>query len=278
MNIPYTVFDLETKLWSGDFDCDPKEAFAKYAEKFGLSCAVTWSQEDGYIHYFENDAQDLIDYLCNSAVVVGFNVKNFDYRVLSPYGDFNPNKIPTFDILQEIVSTLGNYVKLSMMIKANFDGGRVGSPAKAVDWYKKGLTTKVKDYCENDVKITNLLFEKAINEKQLKWHWHNLPDVVKVMDTSHWEKKVENLANHHIPDELLEIGLSVEMRLRMKQLEPDGSMSHEQDRAVVGLTQNIEQICETLKSMGSPVDVHDVQFFLKKGYRKKGVQVDVTKT
>ena len=72
----FICFDLETVHSDKDFPGGFEEA-----HRFGMSCAVTWSKNVGFKHWFENDVMDLIEYL-KTMPVVGWNTKTFDYAVL----------------------------------------------------------------------------------------------------------------------------------------------------------------------------------------------------
>nr|MDA3895225.1 hypothetical protein [Desulfobacteraceae bacterium] len=57
--------------------------------------------------YFEDDVPCLIDYLKALDLVIGFNIKRFDYNVLNGYSDFDFLSLPTLDLLESIHHHLG---------------------------------------------------------------------------------------------------------------------------------------------------------------------------
>ena len=63
--------------------------------------------------------------------MIGFNIKAFDYKVLSRYTDLDFDDIPTFDMLDEIYQQLGHRVSLDNLAQATLGiektGGRVRS-------------------------------------------------------------------------------------------------------------------------------------------------------
>jgi len=260
----FVTLDIETQRWS-----DEVEGGWQNMEGFGLSCAVTHTKHEGYRHYFEKDVDTLITYLHNADLVVGFNLKSFDYKVLSAYTDRKFTDIPTFDILEEIYQTLGHRVKLAMLALANFDEVRESNLKKSVDWYKQKNMTKVKDYCQQDVLITRRIFLKALEDKQLFWHWHNNPKRVECLKTDYWAEKACSLMENLQPNvRELNLGVVVELALKMPDESGDLEMTHDQERVVVGLIESLHTTCETLKSIGSPIEVLDIKSYLKKGLRR----------
>ena len=51
--------------------------------KTGISVACTYSENDEYLDWLNEDANELLDYLLSHDIIVGFNHINFDYRVLA---------------------------------------------------------------------------------------------------------------------------------------------------------------------------------------------------
>jgi DEAD/DEAH box helicase domain-containing protein len=83
-------FDLETQK------SDQEVGGWEYKEDMLLSAAVTYNTADGYYHtYLEEDVGALIEELIGADMVVGFNVKRFDYAVLAHYTKFNLSTLRT---------------------------------------------------------------------------------------------------------------------------------------------------------------------------------------
>ena len=290
----FVTFDLETLRFHNQV-----EGSWDNIEGFGMSCAVTHSKKDGYKHYFANDLPDLLEYLKDAPLVVGFNLKDFDYRVLagaiSDYLEDSPSpesverlakinlkEFKTFDILEEIQKSLGHKVRLAMMALANFGTRKTGNLKKAVDWWREGDKVKVSDYCQKDVEIARELFIKAVSKKHLLWHWWNHEDRVENLDTIHWGPRALSIMETEGVDEelesgldisdILEITLSLELNMEMKHISGDGGMTHEQERVVLGLVESIQKNCEALKALGSPVDIINLEPSIKKKFGKRNLQ------
>ena len=56
-------------------------------EALGVAVACTHDDDMGYRDWWEAQAADLLRELHKASLVVGFNLNQFDYRVLSLYGD-----------------------------------------------------------------------------------------------------------------------------------------------------------------------------------------------
>jgi len=154
-NLPehYGVFDLETKYSAEDVGGWHR------AEKMGISVGVVYdSQLDGFVTYFENEADKLVDHLLRLDLLVGFNNKRFDNRVLSAYTDVNLAKLPTIDLLEEIAKQLGYRLSLNGIAEHTLGIAKSGDGLQALQWYKQREFAKLAKYCKKDVEITNKLF------------------------------------------------------------------------------------------------------------------------
>src|SRR3989338_5789275 len=54
-----------------------------------------------YLSFTEDQIYRLQELIYEADLVIGFNIKNFDYAVLQPYIPFSLKDIPTLDILEE---------------------------------------------------------------------------------------------------------------------------------------------------------------------------------
>ena len=125
-----------------------------------LSVGVIYdSAEDEYLVFFEDQVADLIKKLKEYDLVVGFNIKNFDYAVLQPYTASSLKQIPTFDILEYIHNKFGFRVSLDLLAKYTLEDSKMADGIMAVKWFRNGEMEKVVEYCKKDVDITRRLFE-----------------------------------------------------------------------------------------------------------------------
>jgi hypothetical protein len=69
----------------------------------GLDVAYTWSEDDGYLHWSDQQVIDLLAYLANASLIVGYDLGRYDYQVLAGYGpQANDLYDVTFDVQAEL--------------------------------------------------------------------------------------------------------------------------------------------------------------------------------
>ncbi len=125
-----------------------------------VSVAVTCSlRSDEFQLFTENRIKELLDELFARDLVVGFNVKRFDYRVLSYYTNFDDAKIPTLDIHEIVMRYLGFPLSLERLSQATLGYGKTGNGLDAIRWFREGRTDKLAEYCSHDVKLVKELYE-----------------------------------------------------------------------------------------------------------------------
>ena len=82
--------------------------------RMGVSLAVMHESHTGVATtYREHDLERLGQRLKKLDLIVGFNIKRFDYRVLQPYTKVNLAELPTLDILEEVHALLGHRLSLN---------------------------------------------------------------------------------------------------------------------------------------------------------------------
>jgi DEAD/DEAH box helicase domain-containing protein len=157
-------FDLETQR---TFD----EVGGRHnIHKLGLAVAVTYSTADGaFHHYTEETADALIAELRAADLVVGFNVLNFDYKVLEAYTDEKFDRSRTVDMLDHIYKQLGFRVSLDKLATATLGSAKSADGLQAVRWYKEGRIQEILDYCQQDVEVTRQLYEYGRQQKHVRF-------------------------------------------------------------------------------------------------------------
>lgn len=174
----YGVFDIETQRSAQEVGGWHR------ADLMRISCAVLYdSKKDEFFEFLEDQVPQLIEHLQQFEMVVGFNIKRFDYRVLSGYSDFNFNKLPTLDILEEVHERLGYRLSLEHLARVTLGAKKTADGLQALRWWKQGRIREIIDYCKTDVAITrdlliygdkngHLLFQnKAKNTVRLPLSW-----------------------------------------------------------------------------------------------------------
>jgi len=143
------VFDLETQRSAQEVGGWQR------ADLMKVSCAVLYdSAEQVYHEYLEKDMPRFIDHLKQYDCVVGFNIRRFDYKVLSGYSDFDFETLPTLDLLEKIHKQLGYRLSLDHLAKVNLGAKKSADGLQALRWWKQGKIREIIDYCRQDVRIT----------------------------------------------------------------------------------------------------------------------------
>ena len=158
----YGVFDLET-IRSAD-----EVGGWQRAEKMGISVAVVYdSQLAGYATYLEHEIDRLVDHLASLDLVVGFNNKRFDNRVLSGYTAVRLDALPTIDLLEEVSNHLGYRLSLDRLAEHTLGTNKSADGMQALRWYKEGKIQEICEYCRQDVEITKDLFHHGLEKGYL---------------------------------------------------------------------------------------------------------------
>jgi DEAD/DEAH box helicase domain-containing protein len=152
----------------------------------GVSLAVLLETSPERVTVFrESEMTDLCRRLCELDLVVGFNLKRFDYRVLQPYTDVSLETLPTLDILEEVHRFLGFRLALGHLAEATLGRKKTGNGLLALELYKNGRWEELESYCRQDVLLTKSLFEFGANQGYLIYQ-HRQGGLVRVPVT--WEE------------------------------------------------------------------------------------------
>ncbi|MFO7783447.1 MAG: DEAD/DEAH box helicase [Desulfatiglandales bacterium] len=124
-----------------------------------VSVAVAYdSREKMFFSFTEDEVDELLALLFRADLVVGFNVKRFDYGVLSAYSSVDLNMLNTFDILQDVHRRLGFRLGLDHLAGETLDRGKTADGVQAVEWFRAGDMERLTAYCRDDVAVTRDLF------------------------------------------------------------------------------------------------------------------------
>jgi DEAD/DEAH box helicase domain-containing protein len=133
-----------------------------------VSVAVLYdSLEKTFRTFREAQIVDLLAYLEKADLIVGFNIKRFDYEVLRAYTGKDLNNLATFDILEDVYQRLGFRLGLDHLAIETLRKNKSADGLQALEWFKKGEMEKLTDYCRQDVEITKDLFEYGLKNGHL---------------------------------------------------------------------------------------------------------------
>ncbi|MBN3039188.1 MAG: WYL domain-containing protein [Candidatus Omnitrophica bacterium] len=158
------VLDLETKKGF-------QEVGRNNLGLLGISVAGFYSyKEDAYRVIPEADIAQLKPYLQQAELVIGFNLKRFDYPVLQPYMEFDVTQLNTLDMFEEVYNKLGFRLSLDSIAKATLQVGKTGSGLDALKFFQQGEMKKLAEYCRQDVYITKEVYEYGLKHGHLLYH------------------------------------------------------------------------------------------------------------
>jgi DEAD/DEAH box helicase domain-containing protein len=158
MNFVY--FDLETQKSADDV------GGWSHKKKMGFSFGVTYSSRDALFRpYEEEDIPALVRELSSADCVVGFNIINFDYEVLTAYSNFDFSKIRTIDLLADLHKKIGFRVGLNNFARATLNAAKSADGLQALTWFKEGNFAKIAIYCRQDVIVTRDLHRFGCENK-----------------------------------------------------------------------------------------------------------------
>ncbi len=148
------VFDLETQR-------SFKEVGGRtQMHRLGVSIGVAYSYKtDEYLTVTEERIGELIELLQEADLVVGYNIKGFDYEVLRGYTDANLAALPTCDLMFELEARLGFRPKLDSVASSTLGTGKSADGLQALEWWRQGEIEKIAEYCKEDVRVTKDLYD-----------------------------------------------------------------------------------------------------------------------
>jgi DEAD/DEAH box helicase domain-containing protein len=159
------VLDLETR-------CSAQDVGGWHnAHQMGISCAVVYdSRTRSYATFMEDQADALIRTLKQFDLIVGFNIRRFDYRVLSAYTSDIMQHWPTLDLLESIHQHLGYRVSLDNLAAASLGAKKTADGLQALHWWKTGNIDALVSYCRKDVEITYDIYEYGRKNGYVLFH------------------------------------------------------------------------------------------------------------
>jgi DEAD/DEAH box helicase domain-containing protein len=156
------VLDLETCCSAADVGGWDQ------CHRMGVSLAVLHESHTGVATtYREHDLERLGQRLKKLHLIVGFNIKRFDYRVLQPYTKVNLAEVPTLDILEEVNALLGHRLSLNHLAEKTLGEKKTGDGLLALELYAAGKWEELESYCRQDVLLTHRLFAYGVRHGYL---------------------------------------------------------------------------------------------------------------
>jgi DEAD/DEAH box helicase domain-containing protein len=149
----YGVLDIETRRSAAEVGGWHR------ADRMGVSCAILYDSEDKiYFEYLADGLEMLIQHLQQLDLVIGFNIKKFDFQVLRGYSDYDFNCLNCLDILEDVHEYLGFRLSLAHLTHVTLGQEKTADGLQALRWWQQGRIREIIDYCKQDVKITRDLY------------------------------------------------------------------------------------------------------------------------
>lgn len=166
----FLVIDLETQK-------SFKEVGRANLEKLKISVAGVYDYlTDQYVAHEEKEVMRLEKRLREADLVIGFNIRRFDFPVLAPYLFMPVNDIPVLDLLDDVEKARGHRASLDSLAGPTLKQHKTGNGADALILFKENRIDELKRYCLEDVRLTKEVFEYGCRTG-------------KVLFTSSWDYK-----------------------------------------------------------------------------------------
>ena len=123
--------------------------------------------DDQYLAYEEKDIGKLEERLKLADLIVGFNIRGFDMKVLEPYLIADMRRWPVLDLLDEIHKSRGHRVSLQSVAQATLDDSKSGSGWDALKLFREGRMEDLKRYCLDDVRITRDVYDYGVKHDKV---------------------------------------------------------------------------------------------------------------
>ncbi|MFQ5699538.1 MAG: DEAD/DEAH box helicase [Myxococcota bacterium] len=145
-----------------------------------VALAVVWQAGAARFEtYLEDRSESLVEALLAAPLVIGFNVRRFDYQVLSAYSPRPLEEALTFDLLEDLHARLGFRISLQHLAECTLGRSKTADGLQSLEWFREGKLDLIETYCREDVAITRDLVEFARREGHIRYR-HRSGEVVRL--------------------------------------------------------------------------------------------------
>ncbi len=145
-----------------------------YPEKLGVSVAIALTSNRLHI-FTEKDIGKLAALLAAAECVIGYNVVDFDFKVLAGCRGANLENVRCLDLMKNIESAAGRRVSLGSLRTATLKTAQVSNGLENVQLWKKRQIAKVIEDCCNTVLAIKALHEYGRDHDELFYSRDNGP-------------------------------------------------------------------------------------------------------
>ena len=188
----YVVFDLETQNFFGENGAtDPATLDISVGSFYD-------SETDTYTTVAVDELSKAWPLLEKADALVGYNSNHFDIPLLNKYYPGDLTNIKSIDLLEAIKDSLGRRLRLDSVAQATVGAKKSADGLQAVRWWREGKVEEVKKYCEQDVRVTKMIFDYALKHGHVKFK-DGLRNREIPIDTSSWLTKGDSSMTHSLP-------------------------------------------------------------------------------
>lgn len=124
-------------------------------------------ENDSYRSFEEHELGNLWPIFERAERLIGFNSEHFDIPILNRYYTGDLLKFPGLDMLKVVKEVTGRRYKLNDLAKATLQLEKSADGLQAMEWFKEGKLDLIKEYCEQDVKVTKELYDFGRQNKMI---------------------------------------------------------------------------------------------------------------
>lgn len=124
-------------------------------------------EHDTYRSFEESELGLLWPILEKCERLIGYNSEHFDVPILNRYYTGELTMIPHLDMLQVIKESTGKRFKLDDLARATLQTQKSADGLQAQEWFKEGKMDLIKEYCEQDVRVTKGLYDYGRKNRML---------------------------------------------------------------------------------------------------------------
>ncbi len=124
-------------------------------------------ENDSYHSFEEHELGALWPIFERAERLIGFNSEHFDIPILNRYYAGDLSKFPGLDMLKVVKEVTGRRYKLNDLAKATLQLEKSADGLQAMEWFKEGKLDLIKEYCEQDVKVTKELYDFGLKNKMI---------------------------------------------------------------------------------------------------------------
>jgi DEAD/DEAH box helicase domain-containing protein len=160
------LFDLETLRGAADV------GGWRNIHRMGVAIGVVCHLEEGRFEvFYEQGVKALVEALRSATLVIGYNVKRFDYKVLAGYtGEDYCRLLPTLDLFEEVTRRLGFRIGMGHLALETLGYPKSADGLQSLEWVRQGRLDLVEEYCKKDVEILRDLYLHGRREGFVVYH------------------------------------------------------------------------------------------------------------